>query len=78
MSVSTGARFFVLHADTVRSGRPLLRRVPTEEAPAYVERLVAAYLAEREGDESFQSFAKRKSDEELIAIGVGARAAVAV
>jgi sulfite reductase beta subunit-like hemoprotein len=45
--------------------------VPTTEAPAYVERLVAAYLAEREPGEGFQSFAKRKSDEELISIGTG-------
>ena len=52
-------------------GRPLLRRVPTAEAPAYVERLVAAYLAERQGAETFQAFAKRKSDEELISIGTG-------
>jgi len=53
-------------------GRPLLRRVPSEEAPAYVERLVAAYLAQREQGETFQSFAKRKTDEELVAIGTGA------
>jgi ferredoxin-nitrite reductase len=59
-------------------GRPLLRRVPTEEAPAYVERLVGAYLAQRAEGESFQSFAKRKTDEELVAIGTGAPAAVAV
>jgi len=52
-------------------GRPLLRRVPTEEAPAYVERLVAAYLNERQEGESFQSFARRKSDQELISIGTG-------
>jgi ferredoxin-nitrite reductase len=52
-------------------GRPLLRRVPTEEAPAYVERLVAAYLSERQDGESFQSFARRKSDGELISIGTG-------
>ena len=57
-------------------GRPLLRRVPTEEAPAYVERLVAAYLRERQDGESFQSFARRKSDEELITIGTGRAAAV--
>jgi len=57
-------------------GRPLLRRVPTEEAPAYVERLIAAYLSERQDGESFQSFAKRKSDEELITIGTGRPAAV--
>jgi sulfite reductase beta subunit-like hemoprotein len=60
-------------------GRPLLRRVPTDEAPAYVERLVTAYLAERVStDESFQTFAKRKSDEELISIGTGEPVAVAV
>jgi ferredoxin-nitrite reductase len=53
-------------------GRPLLRRVPSEEAPAYVERLVAAYLSERQSGETFQSYAKRKSDAELIAIGTGA------
>jgi len=52
-------------------GRPLLRRVPTEEAADYVERLVGAYLAERGPGESFQSFAKRKSDQELISIGTG-------
>ncbi|HEX8968981.1 MAG TPA: nitrite/sulfite reductase [Chloroflexota bacterium] len=57
-------------------GRPLLRRVPTEEAAAYVERLVAAYLAERLEGETFQAFARRKSDEELVAIGTGAPEAV--
>jgi ferredoxin-nitrite reductase len=57
-------------------GRPLLRRVPTAEAPAYVERLVGAYLAERQEGESFQSFAKRKTDEELISIGTGQPVAV--
>jgi hypothetical protein len=39
---------------------------------------VAAYLGERTDGESFQSFAKRKSDEELVAIGSGAADAVAV
>ena len=52
-------------------GRAILRRVPADEAPAYVERLVGAYLAERHDGESFQSFAKRKSDEELITIASG-------
>jgi sulfite reductase beta subunit-like hemoprotein len=52
-------------------GRPILRRVPADEAPAYVERLVGAYLAERRDGESFQAFAKRKSDEELITIASG-------
>ena len=32
--------------------------MPTDEAPAYVERLVAAYLAERQPSESFQAFAQ--------------------
>ena len=58
-------------------GRPLLRRVPTAQAGAYVERLVAAYLSERTDGESFQAYAKRKTDEELVAIGTGAGAAVA-
>jgi sulfite reductase beta subunit-like hemoprotein len=55
----------------------LLRRVPTAEAPAYVERLVAAYLEQRQEAESFQAFAKRKTDEELISIGTGQPLAVA-
>jgi ferredoxin-nitrite reductase len=49
-------------------GRPLLRRVPAEEAPAYVERLVGAYLSERQSGETFQAYTHRKSDEELVAI----------
>jgi sulfite reductase beta subunit-like hemoprotein len=52
-------------------GRPILRRVAAEEAPATVERLVAAYLTERSQGESFQSYAQRKSDEELLNIGTG-------
>jgi ferredoxin-nitrite reductase len=55
--------------DQAEIGRPLLRRVAAEEAPAVVERLVGAYLAERTPGESFQAYAHRKSDEELIAIG---------
>ncbi len=58
-------------------GRPLLRRVPTAEAAEYVERLVAAYLEQRQEAESFQAFAKRKTDEELISIGTGRPLAVA-
>ena len=55
-----------------------------EDAPfffgrgTYVERLVEAYLAERTNGETFQSFAKRKSDGELVAIGTGAAVAVTV
>jgi ferredoxin-nitrite reductase len=65
--------------ESAEIGRPLLRRVPAEEAAGTVERLVAAYLSERTDGESFQSYAKRKSDEELVAIGSGASAgAVAV
>ena len=59
-------------------GRPLLRRVPTAEAAAYVERLVGAYLAERAPEESFQAYAKRKTDEELVAIGTGSPVAATV
>src|SRR2546423_563965 len=59
-------------------GRPILRRVPAEEAPEYVERLVAAYLDERGEGEPFQAFAQRKSDDELQAIARGERVAVSV
>jgi ferredoxin-nitrite reductase len=52
-------------------GRPLLRRVLAEQAAETVERLVAAYLDERADGESFQSYAKRKTDEELVSIGTG-------
>jgi sulfite reductase beta subunit-like hemoprotein len=52
-------------------GRPILRLVPADDAADYVERLVAAYLAERSDGESFQEFAIRKSDEELITIASG-------
>ena len=49
-------------------GRPVIRRVPAELAPAYVERLVAAYLEGRRDGERFKAFADRHTDEELIAI----------
>jgi ferredoxin-nitrite reductase len=54
--------------DDAAIGRPIVRRVPAEQAKDHVERLVRAYLAEREADERFKQFADRKSDEELIAI----------
>jgi ferredoxin-nitrite reductase len=57
-------------------GRPILRRVPAGEAPAYVERLVAGYLDERQDGETFQAFATRKTDDELITLASG-RVAVA-
>ncbi|HEX5416070.1 MAG TPA: nitrite/sulfite reductase, partial [Chloroflexota bacterium] len=49
-------------------GRPIVRRVPAELAKFHVERLIRAYLQEREPDERFKQFADRKTDEELIAI----------
>jgi sulfite reductase beta subunit-like hemoprotein len=52
-------------------GRPVLRRVPADDAPAYVERLVGAYLAERHDGEAFRAFAQRKTDEELVGIATG-------
>jgi sulfite reductase beta subunit-like hemoprotein len=54
--------------DDATIGRPIIRRVPAGQAKFYVERLVRAYLAEREPDERFKHFADRKTDEELIAI----------
>lgn len=52
-------------------GRPIVRRVPAPEAKDHVERLVRAYLDEREPGEPFQQFALRKSDDELIAVATG-------
>jgi ferredoxin-nitrite reductase len=46
-------------------GRPLFRRVPTDELDTAVEGLIAGWLERREPDEGFVSFARRASDEEL-------------
>jgi ferredoxin-nitrite reductase len=46
-------------------GRPLFRRVPTDELDAAVEGLIAGWLARRAPGEGFVSFARRASDEEL-------------
>ena len=59
-------------------GRPVLRRVPAAEAVDVVERLVAGWLEHREQNESFQAFARRTADEELIALASGADATAAV
>jgi ferredoxin-nitrite reductase len=49
-------------------GAPLLRRVPTTEAPAMVERLVGAWLEGRREGETIQQFFQRKEDADLAAI----------
>ena len=46
-------------------GRPLFRRVPTEELDAAVEGLVGGWIEGRRERESFAAFATRLSDEEL-------------
>jgi sulfite reductase beta subunit-like hemoprotein len=46
-------------------GRPLFRRVPTDELDVAVEGLIAGWLDRREPGEGFVSFARRASDEEL-------------
>jgi ferredoxin-nitrite reductase len=46
-------------------GRPLFRRVLTEHLDAAVEGLVAGWLDERAGDESFTAFTRRLPDEAL-------------
>jgi ferredoxin-nitrite reductase len=46
-------------------GRPLFRRVPTEELDAAVEGLVQGWLERRAAGESFTAFSRRLSDEEL-------------
>jgi sulfite reductase beta subunit-like hemoprotein len=59
-------------------GRPVLRRVPAAEAVDVVERLVAGWLKERENNESFQAFARRTADEDLVALASGADAVAPV
>jgi len=46
-------------------GRPVFRRVPTEELDETVELLIAAWLEGREHRESFRSYCDRTSDDEL-------------
>jgi sulfite reductase beta subunit-like hemoprotein len=46
-------------------GRPLFRRVPTDELDTAVEGLIAGWLDRREPGEGFVSFARRATDEEL-------------
>jgi sulfite reductase beta subunit-like hemoprotein len=46
-------------------GRPLFRRVPTDELDSAVEGLIAGWLDGRASGESFPEFARRLSDEEL-------------
>ena len=49
-------------------GRSLFRRVPTDELDPAVEGLVAGWVAARAPGESFASFARRSSDDELGAL----------
>ena len=49
-------------------GQPIIRRVHFQEIHLYVERLVRAYLNERNHDERFKQFCDRRSDAELISI----------
>ncbi|MBV8395105.1 MAG: nitrite/sulfite reductase, partial [Actinobacteria bacterium] len=49
-------------------GRPLFRRVPTDELDTAVEGLIQGWLDERADGESFVAFARRSSDEELGAL----------
>jgi ferredoxin-nitrite reductase len=46
-------------------GKPLFRRVPTDELDAPVEGLIQGWLDQRSEGESFVSFARRSSDDEL-------------
>jgi sulfite reductase (ferredoxin) len=46
-------------------GRSLFRRVPTDELDSAVQGLIAGWIERRAPDESFLSFTRRASDEEL-------------
>jgi sulfite reductase (ferredoxin) len=57
-------------------GKPLLRRIPTGEAPGAVERLVGAWLERRREGETIQQFFSRHEEPELVAMGAGQAVAV--
>lgn len=59
-------------------GRAVLRRVPAAEAVDTVERLVAGWLEQRAAGESFQAFARRTADEDLVALASGQEAVAPV
>ena len=49
-------------------GRPLLNSIAFDDLPPMVVSLVGGYLDQRENDESFVEFARRKSDDELLSL----------
>jgi sulfite reductase beta subunit-like hemoprotein len=52
-------------------GKSVLRRIPSDEVKFYVERLVRAYLEQRQPEERFRDFCRARSDQELMAIATG-------
>lgn len=46
-------------------GRPLLQSIPFDELPPMIVALIGGYLNQRQLQESFVAFARRKTDEEL-------------
>ena len=64
-------------ARTPTIGRPLLRRVPADEAADVVERLVAGWLEHARTRRDVPGFADRTADEDLIALARGADAVAA-
>ena len=58
-------------------GKSVLRRVPSDQAKYYVERLIRGFLEQREPGERFRDFCRRRSDEDLTAIAQGSELAVA-
>jgi ferredoxin-nitrite reductase len=46
-------------------GRPLFRRVPTDELDSAVEGLISGWLDDRVEGESFSDFTRRLDDDEL-------------
>lgn len=49
-------------------GKAVLRRVPSDQAKFYVERLIRGFLDQRHPGERFRDFCRRLSDEQLAAI----------
>jgi hypothetical protein len=51
-------------------GRPVFRRVPSEDVEGVLERLLRDYFERREEGETVQRFFTRHGDEELLAVGL--------
>jgi ferredoxin-nitrite reductase len=61
--------------DTQAIAREIWKSIPADEMPALIERLLVAYLRDRQHDETFAQFANRHSPDQLKALCTSAQTA---